>query len=124
MFNGTTTTPANRVLMIASDSDNPNPANPGTGELYSAIGNIIIDGLTPQACQPATAIGISNVTTNSATASWAPPAGGSAINQYNWEVRSSGSGGSGATGLVASGNTSTTDVNITGLVVILPIHFM
>lgn len=58
---------------------------------------------------------IANILATSASASWNPPAVGSTVTQYNWELRSSGAAGSGSTGLVASGNTATLAANFTGL---------
>src|SRR5690606_19891785 len=51
-------------------------------------------------CFPPADITVSNVTTSSADLSWTDNASGS----YNYEVRSSGTAGSGATGLDFSGN--------------------
>ena len=48
-----------------------------------------------------------------ATVGWAAPAQGAT--EYNWEVRNSGAGGSGATGLVVSDSTSQTLDTATGL---------
>jgi len=62
------------------------------------------------------ALGTSSLGTTDATIQWtgATPTPGSG---YEWEVRTSGAGGSGATGLVASGTTSAATVNasISGL---------
>jgi len=107
---------SNRVIFYRDDTNNPDPTAPPTaGGRSSLVGNIKIDGLTLQGCQPATGINISSVTPTSATAGWTAPAGGSAVVQYNWELRTSGAAGSGATGLVASGNTASTTVNLSSL---------
>ena len=65
-------------------------------------------------CPPPTALAMSNVTATTATGSWSAPATAPS-NGYDYEVRSSGAPGSGATGLLSSGNTSSTSVNISGL---------
>jgi hypothetical protein len=69
--------------------------------------------LSPDCVAP-TALTSSNITSTSATISWTAPSP-APINGYNWEVRTSGAGGSGSTGLVQSGSTSSTSVNVTGL---------
>ena len=58
---------------------------------------------------------ISSITSTSASASWNPPTVGSPATAYNWELRTSGTAGSGSTGLIASGNTVTTIVNFSSL---------
>ncbi len=69
--------------------------------------------VTPTCVVP-TGVAASAVTANSATLNWtasaSAPNGG-----YEYEVRSSGAAGSGATGLADSGNTTTTSANATGL---------
>jgi GEVED domain/Putative metal-binding motif/Secretion system C-terminal sorting domain len=66
-------------------------------------------------CFPPTLNAVSAITTTTATASWVAAA--SASSGYDYEVRTSGAGGSGAVGLVSSGSTATTSVNLTGLAV-------
>jgi hypothetical protein len=68
---------------------------------------------TPSCLAP-TVLTSSAITNNSATLSWTAPSPAPA-NGYKYEVRTSGAAGSGATGLVASGTSATTSVNITGL---------
>ncbi len=60
---------------------------------------------------------ISNITAISASASWIPSTSGATASAYNWELRTIGGGGSGSSGLVASGNVtaSTTNVNFSSL---------
>lgn len=71
---------------------------------------------TPPSCVPPTGTSSSAITTNSATISWNPATPVPGVG-YEWEVRSSGAAGSGATGLAASGSTlpAVTTVNVTGL---------
>ncbi|MBK8620354.1 MAG: hypothetical protein IPN79_00990 [Saprospiraceae bacterium] len=59
---------------------------------------------------------VNNVTNNSATINWTEPAPPAGVG-YEWEVRTSGAGGSGPTGLAASGNVSTgmTMANVSSL---------
>ncbi len=69
--------------------------------------------VTPSCAEP-TAVTATNITTNAADVSWtAPPSSG--VTGYTWELRTSGAAGSGATGLVTSGTTANTNVNLTGL---------
>jgi len=81
--------------------------------------DMIIDDVVVEAtpsCLPPTVLPVTAITQTTATISWtAPsPAPGSG---YQWEVRTSGAGGSGATGLVQSGSTTagTTSANVAGL---------
>ncbi len=68
-------------------------------------------------CMPPTALTASSISYTSATISWTAPALGTPAG-YQWEVRTSGAAGSGATGLAASGTTTipTVTANVTGLV--------
>jgi|GEM_PF-1952652 len=112
-----TTIGTNRVLSKYSDTVDPDPAAPGTANnRNSIVGNIQINGLSLVGCQPATGVAISGITNSSAVATWSAPAGGSAVSQYEWELRTSGAAGSGATGLVNSGTTASTSVNLSSLV--------
>ncbi|TAE07892.1 MAG: fibronectin type III domain-containing protein, partial [Bacteroidetes bacterium] len=115
-----TTTPSgstNRTIFFRSDGTNPDPTGtlPTANGRSNVIGNIQINGLVLSNCQIPTAVSIGSVATTSATATFSAPATGSTPSQYNWEVRTSGNAGSGATGLVASGNSSTTSVSLTSL---------
>lgn len=66
-------------------------------------------------CYGPTSISVSGATSTTASGTWSAPISGNTPVQYNWEVRSSGAAGSGSTGLAASGNSTTTTNNITGL---------
>ncbi|MBS1583516.1 MAG: fibronectin type III domain-containing protein [Bacteroidetes bacterium] len=59
---------------------------------------------TPPSCLEPLGMAVSDQTTTSATLSWTAPAQAPA-NGYQWEVRTSGAAGSGATGLALSGST-------------------
>ena len=82
----------------------------GTG----GAGEIIIT-YTGTALGVPTALTASSVTTTTATVSWTASTGSPTT--YNWELRTSGAAGSGATGLTASGSTTapTVSANVTGL---------
>ncbi|WP_170108532.1 fibronectin type III domain-containing protein [Flavobacterium kingsejongi] len=86
----------------------PNAA--GTGNGYSATGSF----KTLASCTVPTGIVVSNITPNSGTVAWTAsnpiPSGG-----YEYELRTSGAAGSGATGLVSGGTTATLSQNFTGL---------
>ncbi len=71
--------------------------------------------LTPTCVAPGS-LSSSSVTYTSATISWVAPGSGTP-SAYQWEVRTSGAAGSGATGLAASGTTThpTVTANVTGL---------
>jgi len=70
----------------------------------------------PVTCTSPGTINTSSITNNSATISWAA-ASPTPANGYNYEIRTSGIGGSGSSGLTTSGSTTAavTSANITGL---------
>ncbi|MBS1942664.1 MAG: fibronectin type III domain-containing protein, partial [Bacteroidetes bacterium] len=70
---------------------------------YVYIDNVVVE--PAPSCLPATALDASNVTGTSADLSWTASASNPA-DGYQWEVRSSGSPGSGATGLTDNGSTA------------------
>jgi hypothetical protein len=86
------------------------------GETRGATPDIGADEFTPLTCGVPGSLASSNIAYQSADLSWAAPGGGSPVG-YQWEVRTSGAGGSGATGLVSSGNTvaPTTTTSVSGL---------
>ncbi len=88
------------------------PDAAGSGSGYIATGSF----QTTISCYPPTALTSTNITTTTADISWTAP-GSPPSSGYQWEVRSSGVGGSGPTGLAASGSTGVgdTDDNVTGL---------
>lgn len=59
-------------------------------------------------CYKAVSLTASNVTPVSADFSWSPPLSGTTPVGYNWEIRTSGAGGSGPAGLVDFGTTTNT----------------
>ncbi|MFA6058074.1 MAG: T9SS type A sorting domain-containing protein [Taibaiella sp.] len=71
------------------------------------IDNVKIDVIPD--CQVPLNLAANTITTNSANISWSPSTSTSPAG-YQWEVRTSGLPGSGATGLVASGSTTTPTV--------------
>lgn len=64
-------------------------------------------------CANPTALNTTNVSATSVAFAWTAPSSGNPPNSYNWEIRTSGAGGSGTTGLVESGNSATTFANST-----------
>ncbi|MDO8899694.1 MAG: choice-of-anchor J domain-containing protein, partial [Bacteroidales bacterium] len=88
----------------------------GEGDYYTYFDDVIISQGAPPSCIVPTALAVSNITTTSATIGWTAPSPAPA-NGYQWEVRTSGAGGSGAEGLAASGSTAAGVVtaNVSGL---------
>ncbi|MCF6132723.1 T9SS type A sorting domain-containing protein [Flavobacterium wongokense] len=77
--------------------------------------DLTIDG--PPTCGTPSALTVSDLTLTTADISWTAQTIGTATN-YDWEIRTSGAGGSGATGLQTSGTTAATSVNdVPGLTV-------
>lgn len=71
---------------------------------------------TPPTCVAPTGVNASLVAETTATAGWTAPCPAPA-NGYEYEIRTSGAAGSGATGLVTSGTTASTSVPLSGLTV-------
>ncbi len=84
----------------------------GTSASYVYVDDIHYENLS--ACMFPANIDVTNITGNSATVSWDPSIA-SGVTGYEYEIRSSGDPGSGAAGLEASGTTTNTTVNVTGL---------
>lgn len=74
---------------------------------------------TPINCLPPTALTVSGLTLTSANLSWTAPVANPGC-AYQWEVRTTGAGGSGATGLAASGSTGTGVVSTSTGAVLTP----
>ncbi len=69
---------------------------------------------TPATCFSPTAVTFVSNTPTSATFNWTAP-GGDPVLQYEYELRTSGGPGSGATGLASSGTVTGTTLTVTGL---------
>jgi len=95
----------NRGIAFYADATNPDPASPPTASTRNSnLAQIqFFAGELPD-CIPATSLTVSNVASASADLSWTASSSDPA-NGYQWEVRSSGEAGSGATGLADSGTT-------------------
>jgi hypothetical protein len=110
------------IRSIASGTGNINPAGGNRTTATTVPGPIVPTGDDyfgwnfGVACPMPTGLNITNYNLTSVTINWnaptIPPAGG-----YQWEVRTSGEGGSGATGLIANGSTGAgvTTAGVTGL---------
>lgn len=86
-------------------------SNYGNGVCDIGIDEFLIQ--TPPTCFPPTALSAANITSSGATFSWTAPTQGAG--GYNYEIRTSGAGGSGATGLAASDSTTNTSDTVTSL---------
>ena len=90
----------------------PHNGSTSTSYPYAFIDDVFYEDL--ETCFFPTNISISAVTQNTATVSWTASIDPN-VTAYEYEVRSSGLPGSGTTGLEASGTTSGTSQNVTGL---------
>jgi hypothetical protein len=104
-----------RMRIVANyNSTGPTPCN--TPAISGETEDYTFTVVTVPTCLQPTALTTSAITTTTATLSWtaAVPA---PSNGYQWEVRTSGAGGSGGTGLTSSGSTlaAVTTTNATGL---------
>ena len=82
----------------------------------SPANSVLIDDVVYEqipSCLEPTALNASSITTTTATVGWTVPSG--TPTSYFWELRSSGAAGSGATGLLNSGNTTQNSVALTSL---------
>jgi hypothetical protein len=87
----------------------------GTGDYDLAFDNIVVaQGAAPTCFQPGTPV-ISNLTNAMARLTWTAQSANPSGTTYEYEVRSAGAAGSGASGLAASGTTSNLNVFATGL---------
>src|SRR5690554_6685725 len=84
----------------------------GKNYLSAFLDEIYYEDLSP--CFFPMNIEVSDITANEATISWDPSIDGN-VTGYEYEIRTSGDPGSGATGLADSGTTTNTEVDITGL---------
>jgi len=109
------TSGTNTGIIYRSDVTNPNPASPPTA--LSRTGTLAQVQLAfAEACASPGGLLATNITSSGATLQWnqstTTPSPG-----YEWEVRTSGLGGSGPAGLVEPGSTGAgvTTANVTGL---------
>ncbi len=77
-------------------------------------GTITINASLPPSCLAPTALTVSNLTATSASIAWTAPAPAPSSG-YQWEVRTSGAAGSGATGLAAYASTAAVTATVSGL---------
>lgn len=119
-FTGTNLPFSKRVLYYADNTINPDPAAPPAGIVSDIIGNITINGLTVSPCKNSInniTINKTSVTGTTAVAKWSRPiVGGQSPTQYAWELREDGyDPRDGTSGLILSGTSLDTTVNLTGL---------
>jgi hypothetical protein len=90
-------------------------SNYGSGDAYVYLDEIIVQAIPT--CFPVTALTSSAITYQTATIGWTAPTSGTSPAGYEYEVRTTGAAGSGATGLVTSGSITspTVSANLTGL---------
>ena len=113
-----TTPVSNRGIYYQSDATNPDPTSISlSGTRTSYIAQMQLELAPAPTCYTPNALTSSSITYQSATIGWTAPASGTSPSNYEYEVRTSGAAGSGATGLVASGTTTapTVSASITGL---------
>jgi hypothetical protein len=131
---------ASDVMTGATPTTGANPATAGTATFASVFGgddpngtwnlyvrddasgdggsiggwSITITAGAPPTCGAPTSLVATPTSTTAANLTWSAPVIGPALT-YNWEVRTSGAGGSGAAGLVASGSGAPTSASVSGL---------
>ena len=84
------------------------------------ISNYSLNIDSPATCGVPTGLAVSNVTDSKADLAWVAPATVGTAGSYNWEIRSSGAGGSGTTGLATSGQTTAPTVSVVNASGLLP----
>lgn len=75
----------------------------GSNDIYVYIDNVALTQ-EPGNCDPVTDIEVASITSNSVSFSWLQ--NGGTVTDYDYEIRTSGAPGSGATGLIDSGTTT------------------
>jgi hypothetical protein len=110
------TTPGDYRMRVLVDWNASNPTNPCGNITRGGFVDYTFEVSAPPACVFPTALNTSNILAQSASLNWTASTSNPA-NGYQWEVRTSGAGGSGATGLVTSGTVAAGVVtaNATGL---------
>lgn len=87
----------------------------GLGDYYVTLDNVTVtQGAAPTCLQPGTPV-ISNLTNSMAKLTWTAQSANPTGTSYEYEVRSAGAAGSGASSLAASGTTSNLNVFATAL---------
>lgn len=99
-------TATSRGIQQHSDTVNADPASPPSGTVESSIAQIQFVSSLPPNCAVPSAISGAATAYNAGTATWAAPTSGTAPSGYQWELRTTGAGGSGASGLIDSGSTT------------------
>ncbi|MEL1243784.1 GEVED domain-containing protein [Flavobacterium sp. DGU11] len=98
-------TATNRGIYVRSDTVNPTAATPGTGTTQNTVPQVQMVMTTPPACGiPSSIVGAATAF-NAGTATWVAPVNGTPTG-YEWELRTSGAAGSGATGRIDNGTTT------------------
>ena len=77
----------------------------------ACISNFSLSITPPPSCGAPTGLGVTDITGTTADLSWVAPGTGTPAS-YDWEIRTTGAGGSGASGLTASGNTTAPTVTV------------
>jgi len=117
-FNITGTSYSEYIVPLPATTDDyfgfrvPHNGSATTNYPYAFIDDVFYEDL--ETCFFPTNATVSAITQNTATISWTASIDPN-VTTYDYEVRSSGTPGSGATGLAASGNTANISANITGL---------
>ena len=110
------TSTTNSGIYYYNDDTNPDPASPpSANSRTNNIPQIQFDFLDASPCQMPLNLILGNLTRTSINATWTAPAGGDPVTGYNYELRTSGAAGSGATGLEASGAQSGTTLAFNSL---------
>jgi len=91
--------------------------NPGINFTLYTIFSTFTSNCTPPPCMKPTLLDPTSITATSVTLNWSAPSNPPSIG-YQFEVRTSGTGGSGNSGLVISGSTDAgiTSITVTGLI--------
>lgn len=103
-------------MRIVEDYNSSTPASCNSG-ISGETEDYTFMVVAAPTCYTPTSLTSSSITDQTAIISWAAPTNGTAPAGYQYEVRTSGAAGSGATGLAASGNITapTISANVSGL---------
>jgi hypothetical protein len=104
----------NYRMRVVNDYNSTTPVSCPSG-ISGEVEDYTFNVIAQPTCMVPTSLTSSSISYQTTTIGWTAPATGTSPGNYEYEIRTSGAAGSGATGLVTSGTVSTNTANITSL---------